>query len=208
MPDDAFVARLSTLAAAGASAPQGKAVPIATWRVALAAASVAAVLVGIAWLTGLSPSGSSDPAPPPTTRPSAPHQTTTSVAIGTSADSVDSPTTAVPPPGGLPAGEPGHGGRPGRLDEPGSAAGSGQGIGHSVSNNPDKGAGGDTNAESDEGNGTAKHHGLGHAYGHQQNHGRGHAYGHEQHHGHGHAYGHEQHAGTGPGRGTEDRPSR
>jgi hypothetical protein len=72
-PDDAFVARLSALAAAGAPAERRS--PVTTWRVALVAAGVAAVLVGVAWLTGLSTNGSPEPAPGPATRPSAPAST-------------------------------------------------------------------------------------------------------------------------------------
>lgn len=74
-PDDVFVARLSALAAANAQ--QGGAAPLATWRVGLAAASVAAVLVGVAWLAGLDPSGSPNPAPTPATTPTTPVETPT-----------------------------------------------------------------------------------------------------------------------------------
>ena len=63
-PDDALLARLSSLAASGAPAPAGAAAPRMTWRVGLAAASVAAVLVGGTWLTGFADNGS--PAPPAT----------------------------------------------------------------------------------------------------------------------------------------------
>src|SRR5689334_5563682 len=76
-PDDIFVARLSALAAAGANAPRGAAAPVPTWRVGLAAASVAAVLVGVAWLAGLSPGDEPEPAPSPATTPTAPQETTT-----------------------------------------------------------------------------------------------------------------------------------
>jgi len=65
-PDDAFLARLSSLAAAGAPAPASAAAPRVTWRVGLAAASVAAVLVGVAWLSGLGTTDSPDPLPPAT----------------------------------------------------------------------------------------------------------------------------------------------
>ena len=61
-PDEAFLARLSTLAAAGTS-PARLPTPPTTWRVALAAASVAIVMGGAAWATGLSPSEDSGPAP-------------------------------------------------------------------------------------------------------------------------------------------------
>ena len=74
-PDDVFLARLSSLAAAGADVPWGAPAPLATWRVGLAAASVAAVLVGVAWLGGLDPSGSPNPAP--ATTPTAPVETPT-----------------------------------------------------------------------------------------------------------------------------------
>lgn len=71
-PDDAFVARLSALAAASAPTPEVVHRPVPTWRVALAAASVAAVLVGVAWVAGLDPTGSPNPAPQPAISPSAP----------------------------------------------------------------------------------------------------------------------------------------
>lgn len=64
-PDDAFLARLSALAASGAPATEGPR-PIPTWRVVLAAASVAAVLIGVAWLSGLTPTEEPVPAPPAT----------------------------------------------------------------------------------------------------------------------------------------------
>jgi hypothetical protein len=98
-PDDVLVARLSSLAAARANASPPAAAPLATWRVGLAALSVAAVLVGIAWLTGLHPSGSPNPAPPPTTRPSAPDETSGSTApsSGTSTSEPGrSPATVAP----------------------------------------------------------------------------------------------------------------
>jgi hypothetical protein len=79
-PDDAFVARLSALAAASAAEPEVAGRPVGTWRVALAAAGVAAVLVGAAWLTGLGPTGSPQPAPGPATTPSAPETPPPSVA--------------------------------------------------------------------------------------------------------------------------------
>jgi hypothetical protein len=88
-PDEAFLARLSSLAAAGAPAPVGAAAPRVSWRVGLAAASVAAVLVGAAWLGGL---GDTEvPAPPsPATTPSGPTtlpSTTTDATSGESSDS-------------------------------------------------------------------------------------------------------------------------
>lgn len=62
-PDDAFVAQLSARAAAGAPV-EITARPVSTWRVGFAAAAVALVLVGVAWLAGLRPGGT-DTAPPP-----------------------------------------------------------------------------------------------------------------------------------------------
>jgi hypothetical protein len=92
-PDDAFVARLSALAAAGA--PVERHSPLTTWRVALAAAGVAAILVGVAWLTGLSPSGSPQPAPGPATTPSAPESADAS-ATGPASSSTSQGTPAQP----------------------------------------------------------------------------------------------------------------
>lgn len=138
-PDDAFVARLSALAAAGA--PVERRSPLATWRVALAAAGVAAILVGVAWLAGLNPTGSPQPAPGPATTPSAPESTNPSATRSPSSSAPDStlfepgsapvgsgPTatgdtdTAVPPTRGEGAqGNPGHQGNqanPGNQGNP------------------------------------------------------------------------------------------
>lgn len=110
-PDDAFVARLSALAAAGAPTARPRS-PVTGWRVALAAAAVAAVLVGVAWLAGLSPTGSPEPAPPPATSPSTPQSTHTSTALQPSATRARDPqhtssgTTSPPvaPPPARPSG--------------------------------------------------------------------------------------------------------
>jgi hypothetical protein len=67
-PDDAFVAQLASLAAASATAPPRS--TASSWRIGLAAAAVAAVLGGGAWLSSTL-TGTDAPAPPtsPATRP-------------------------------------------------------------------------------------------------------------------------------------------
>ncbi|GAA4372013.1 hypothetical protein [Nocardioides caricicola] len=141
-PDDAFVARLSALAAAGAPVATAPRSPITTWRVALAAAGVAAILVGVAWLAGLSPTGSPQPAPGPATSPSAPESSASTERAPSSAEpgagtsrAVDpsgttfSETAAVDPPAAQPTGTPGR--QPTNLasgadSDPGQSGQSGQ----------------------------------------------------------------------------------
>jgi hypothetical protein len=140
-PDDAFVAQLSSLAAAGANAPQGEApAPPATWRVGLAAASVAAVLVGVAWLAGLDPTGSPDPAPPPATTPTAPEDTSSSAARSSDPDRAAEPaSTSSPALGAVPPNSqselPEHPGRPdqGAAEQVEPANGSSKGNGPDAS---------------------------------------------------------------------------
>lgn len=131
-PDDAFVARLSALAAAGAPVAATPRSPIATWRVAFAAAGVAAILVGVAWLAGLSPTGSPQPAPGPATSPSAPESTDGSGATApgasttrTEPDGVDSPLFGAAPPASATATH--TPASPTRSQEPGKKPGKQQG---------------------------------------------------------------------------------
>lgn len=100
-PDDVLLARLSALAAAGAPAPASAAAPRVNWRVGLAAASVAAVVVGAAWVGGL---GGTEPRdePGPANTPTAPGP---SPSTTDSPDATRSPGTSITSlPGGLPAG--------------------------------------------------------------------------------------------------------
>ncbi len=78
-PDEAFLARLSELAAgSGASRPPAGDPSLPGWRVGLAAASVAAVVGGLAWLaSSVSGDESPPPSPPPVTQPTDPRQTGT-----------------------------------------------------------------------------------------------------------------------------------
>ena len=100
-PDDVLLARLSALAAAGAPAPASAAAPRVNWRVGLAAASVAAVVVGAAWLGGLG--GADTPHDPaPADSPTAPGP---SPSTSDSPDASRSPSTSITGlPGGLPPG--------------------------------------------------------------------------------------------------------
>ncbi|HEY0904316.1 MAG TPA: hypothetical protein VGE14_10550 [Marmoricola sp.] len=109
-PDDILLARLSALAAAGAPAPASAAAPRVNWRVGLAAASVAAVVVGAAWLGGLGGTDTqNDPAPADTPTAPAPSRGTTD-----SPSTTHSPSTSITSlPGGLPAG-------PGSVLDPGT----------------------------------------------------------------------------------------
>ena len=76
-PDDAFLARLSELAAgSGTSRPPAGVPSLPGWRVGLAAASVAAVVSGGAWLA-TAVTGEDAPSPPsrtPATQPTDPEQ--------------------------------------------------------------------------------------------------------------------------------------
>ncbi|HEY1116588.1 MAG TPA: hypothetical protein VGE43_02715, partial [Acidimicrobiales bacterium] len=100
-PDDVLLARLSALAAAGAPAPASAAAPRVNWRVGLAAASVAAVVVGAAWAGGLGGTDApDDPAPANTPTAPGPSASTTG-----SPDATRSPGTSITSlPGGLPPG--------------------------------------------------------------------------------------------------------
>ena len=74
-PDDAFLARLSELAAgSGASRPPAGVPSLPGWRVGLAAASVAAVVGGGAWLA-TAVTGEDAPPPPPRTPATQPQPT-------------------------------------------------------------------------------------------------------------------------------------
>src|SRR5262245_7816827 len=70
-PDDAFLARLSELAAgSGASRPPAGVPSLPGWRVGLAAASVAAVVGGGAWLAAaVTGDDTETPPTPPATQP-------------------------------------------------------------------------------------------------------------------------------------------
>lgn len=133
-PDEAFLAQLSARATAGAmtAAP---ARPAGGWRVALAPVAVAAVLVGIAWLTGLRPSGITDPTPAP--QPT--DATTNSTTRAPSPASTPRPasSTAHSHPSGTPGTRPstpaaqGAGGPSGHANpETSQAGGAGQGAEH------------------------------------------------------------------------------
>ena len=73
-PDEAFLARLSELAAgSGASRPPAGVPSLPGWRVGLAAASVAAVVGGLAWLAAaVTGDESPPPSPTPVTQPTDP----------------------------------------------------------------------------------------------------------------------------------------
>ena len=71
-PDEAFLGSLSLLAAAGGATPPTGRPPRSGWWVGLAAASVAAVLLVIAWLGGLGSSVTPDPTPAPASEPARP----------------------------------------------------------------------------------------------------------------------------------------
>ncbi|MCW2773793.1 MAG: hypothetical protein JWN91_2119 [Nocardioides sp.] len=174
-PDEAFLARLSSLAAAGAPVRESAAAPHATWRVGLVAASVAAVLVGAAWLTGLGSPDGPDPTPAPTTpasTPGSPDPTPTAAApterTRPTATSGPSSTTSGPPstpagggPGGTapPTGQPnapaGSGGGPDQ--NPGQHQGNGQG--NKQGNGPDEHAGDHPNQHATDKAGNAHEHG-------------------------------------------------
>lgn len=139
-PDEAFLAQLSARAAAGAMSASA-ARPAGGWRVALAPVAVAAVLVGIAWLTGVRPSGLTDPTPAPQPTDATTHAshsaspgTTSRPASATSPSRPTRatgahPSTPAPPQGSAPAG-PGPTAVTPPPPAPPQAAGNGQGAEH------------------------------------------------------------------------------
>src|SRR6478752_2492974 len=129
--DDALVVLLASRAASGAPATSTTApparTPVGRWQAGLATTAVALIMIGAAWLTGLHPEGSPDPAPPPATPPTVP--TPTPVA--------PSPTTPTPS-AEQPASEPaGVAARPTATDDT-DAADDTDGAGNTPRADPDR----------------------------------------------------------------------
>jgi hypothetical protein len=143
-PDDALLARLSSLAAAGTADSTKAAPPRVTWRVGLAAASVAAVLVGIAWLSAVGPADQPAPSPSPATTPAGPDRLSTTAPTTTPAPRTRRvPTTAAGGDPGGSQGQPPGGGAPsdGPDQQPGQANSQGTGPGNVSGGGPDDHAG-------------------------------------------------------------------
>ena len=194
-PDEVFLAQLSARAAAGA-AGTGPIRAGGGWRVALAPVAVAAVLVGVAWVTGLRPDGLTDPSPAPAPTDATTHTSTP--------DPAPAPVTSTP--GSVPTGagapgptagtghHPGAGGTSGGPDEsaPGGAD-HGQVSPPANGNGPANGPGPNAHA-----NGHAHSHPNGQANGHAHGQANGHANGnpknnHPNSHANSHATGHPEH---------------
>lgn len=170
-PDDAFVAELCARASAGSV--RGPAA--AAWRVALAPVAVAAVLIGIAWVTGIRPAGLPDPSP-------APAPTTS---VGPSPAPAPTGTAADPravEPGATTSGRP-----PSTDPSPAGHRGRGPGSEASTGPRPDP---------TSTGPGTGSAQGHGQAPGHGQTPGARH--GHRHPHGPARSHGLDQHAGDHP----------
>jgi hypothetical protein len=215
-PDDAFVARLSALAAAGAPSSSVTRPPLPAWRVGLVAAAVAGVLVGVAWVAGLDPGSDSRPAPPPATNPTGPHSVSVSEkAVSDAADPPAGPRRPSDEPADRPGGSTtapggrasGHGS--GRSDDSPAHEHAPQGQhGHPPPNahatsphaHPSSHANADDPDSGNPGKGHDKGHDKGHAQGQGKKHGEGHGKGHDKSHGHGHGKGHGNH-----GNGNKDR---
>ncbi len=123
-PDEAFLARLSELAAgSGASRPPAGVPSLPGWRVGLAAASVVAVVGGLAWLAA-AVSGDESPPPPvtPVTQPtdSGPSESDQDLPTGGNDAGVESDETAGPGGSSDPGGAPGSrvGSAPGGGSDP------------------------------------------------------------------------------------------
>jgi hypothetical protein len=157
-PDEAFLARLSSLAAASTPVRESAAAPRTAWRVGLAAASVAAVLVGAAWLTGLGPSNGPDPSPAPTTPASSPASPDSTQAASPTERPRPTATSGPPsaPAGTGPAGPVPSAGAP---DQPGGAGeGHHQNQNQNQGNGPDEHAGDHPNEHATEKAGNANQH--------------------------------------------------